>query len=187
MTLKRWHWIVIVLVTAGLVVMAPSDDGQVAKKGGRSDKTTPKATTGSVAPTTTSFDRQPGIEGGRVELELLSKLETLHSQKDRVSDVFNQTTWYVPPPPPPASLEPPPPPPPPPAPVAPQLPFTYLGRYGDSDTRTVILSKGEKVYTVTVGETIENTYRIENFTPGIVNLTYLPLNIMQSLRTGEAL
>ena len=104
MTLKRWHWIVIVLVTAGLVVMAPSDDGQVAKKGGRSDKTTPKATTGSVAPTSTSFDRQPGIEGGRVELELLSKLETLHSQKDRVSDVFNQTTWYVPPPPPPSII-----------------------------------------------------------------------------------
>jgi hypothetical protein len=185
MTLKRWHWIAIVLVTAGLVVMAPTDEGQVAKKSGRSDKTTRSAATAPVA--SASLDRQPGIEGGRVELELLSKLEILHSQREHVSDVFNQTTWYVPPPPPPASLEPPPPPPPPPAPVAPQLPFTYLGRYGESDTRTIILSKGEKVYTVTVGDTIENTYRIEKFTPGIVNLTYLPLNILQSLRTGEAL
>jgi hypothetical protein len=62
-----------------------------------------------------------------------------------------------------------------------------LGRYGDSDTRTVILTKGDKVYTVTVGDTIENTYRIEKYSPGVVKLTYLPLNIVQSLRTGEAL
>jgi hypothetical protein len=185
MTLKRWHWIAIVLVTAGLVIMAPSDEGEAAKKGGRADKSSPSASPRVV--TSTTADRQPGIEGGRVELELLSKLEMLHSQSARVSDVFNQTTWYVAPPPTPESLEPPPPPPPPPAPVAPQLPFTYLGRYGDSDTRTVILSKGDKVYTVTAGETIENTYRIEKFSPGVVNLTYLPLNIVQSLRTGEAL
>lgn len=185
MTLKPWHWIVIVLLTAGLVVMAPSDDGEVAKKGARSDKTISKAPPASTSIATS--DRQSVGENGRVELELLSKIELQHREKGRVSDVFNQTSWYVAPPPPPKSLEPPPPPPPPPAPVAPQLPFTYLGRYGDSDTRTVILSKGEKVYTVTVGETIENTYRVEKFSPGAVNLTYLPLNILQTLRTGEAL
>jgi hypothetical protein len=186
MTLKPWHWIAMVLTTGGLVVMAPSDDAEVSKKGARPVKAAsgskPSETSGSSAP-----DRQVAIEGERVELELLAKLDLQHKEKVKVSDVFNQTSWYVPPPPPPKSLEPPPPPPPPPAPVAPQLPFTYLGRYGDSDTRTVILSKGEKVYTVTVGETIENTYRVEKFSPGIVTLTYLPLNIVQSLRTGEAL
>jgi hypothetical protein len=185
MTLKKWHWIVILLVTAGLVVMAPSDEGEVAKKGARSDKAVSKgsANTNSIS----AADRQSSGENGRVELELLSKIELQHKERGRVSDVFNQTSWYVAPPPPPKSLEPPPPPPPPPAPVAPQLPFTYLGRYGDTNELTVILSKGDKVYTVKIGETIENTYRVDKFAPGIVNMTYLPLNIMQTLRTGESL
>jgi hypothetical protein len=185
MTLKRWHWIVILLATGGLVVMAPSDEGEAAKKGTRPANAVPASkaaqTSASSAP-----DRQAAIEGGRVELELLSRIEMQHKEKIRVSDVFNQTSWYVPPPPPPKSLEPPPPPPSV-VPVAPQLPFTYLGRYGDSDTRTVILLKGDKVYTVMPGEIIENTYRVEKLTKGTVNLTYLPLNILQSLRTGEAL
>ena len=38
MTLKRWHWIVIILATIALVVMAPSEDGSGAKKNGRPEK-----------------------------------------------------------------------------------------------------------------------------------------------------
>jgi hypothetical protein len=72
-------------------------------------------------------------------------------------------------------------------PTAPPLPFTYIGRYGDTASRTVVLAKGDRVYTVAVGEVIENTYRVEKFTLGTVNLTYLPLNIEQHLPTGEAL
>ena len=148
MTLKRWHWIAILLVTAGLVVMAPSDEGEVAKKGVRTDKAVPKgsANTASIS----SSDRQAVGENGRVELELLSRIEIQHKAKGRVSDVFNQTSWFVPPTPQPKSLEPPPPLPSYSSPTAPQLPFTYLGRYGDTAIRTVILSKGEKVYTVTM-------------------------------------
>jgi len=186
MTLKRWHWIVIVLATAGLVIMAPSDDGEASKKGARPAKVASSVSTATDTSGLPASEKQPGVEGGRVELELLSRLELQHKVKERVEDVFNQTSWYVPPPPPPKSLEPPPPPPVE-VPVAPQLPFTYLGRYGDTDTRTVILLKGDKVYTVATGEIIENTYRVEKFTKGMVNLTYLPLNIVQSLRTGEAL
>jgi len=184
MKLQRWHWVMMVLVTAALVVMAPSDDGDVAKKGSRPDKA------GSSVPVAKLpvSDRPVSIEGGRVELELLTKLEMQQKATSHINDVFNQTSWYVAPPPPPKPLVTAPPPPPEVlAPVAPLLPFTYLGRYGDTETRTVVLSKGEKVYTVTVGEIIENTYRVEKFTKGAVNMTYLPLNIVQTLRTGEAL
>jgi hypothetical protein len=38
-----------------------------------------------------------------------------------------------------------------------------------------------------VGDVIENTYRVEKSAMGMINLTYLPLNIEQSLRTGETL
>jgi hypothetical protein len=72
-------------------------------------------------------------------------------------------------------------------PVAPPIDFTYLGRYGEADSRIVVLSRGDRVYTVKVGDVIENTYRIEKFTPGMVNFTYLPLNITQSMRTGDSL
>jgi hypothetical protein len=67
------------------------------------------------------------------------------------------------------------------------LPFTYLGRYEDAPTRLTILVKGDRMYTVSEGDVIENTYRVERVAPGMVELTYLPLNIKQSLRTGETL
>jgi hypothetical protein len=114
-----------------------------------------------------------------VELERLTRAP---EQDARIGGVFNATSWYEPPPPPPPA-----PPAPPPAPTAPPLPFTYLGLYEDAPTRVVILTKGERVYTVSEGEVIENTYRIERVTSGTVELIYLPLNIKQALGTGGAL
>jgi hypothetical protein len=182
MTLKRWHWAAIIIVTIALVVMAPSDEVGSGKRASRSEKSTVNVSSSAM-----TANKQSAHGAGRVELELLSRLELKHQNKNKVSDVFNQMSWYVPPPPPPPSKYVEPEPLPLPAPVAPPLPFSYLGRYGDNDARMVVLVKGEKVYTVKVGELIDNTYRVEKFTPGLVNLTYLPLNIMQSLRTGEAL
>lgn len=180
MKLKRWHWIAIAAAVI-LVVMAP-DEESPPEKGARPAK----ATGASSASASSAGARSPG----RVELELLARLEKRQQERGKVSDVFNQTSWYVAPPLPvltarqkqeaavPVSA---------PAPTAPPLPLTYLGRYGDTDARTVVLAAGEKVYTVKAGDVIDNTYRVEKFTPGLVNLTYLPLNIVQSLRTGEAL
>lgn len=180
MKLKRWHWIAMI-VTVLLVVMAP-DDEAVSKKSARPGKAAASASSASAS--------ADGKSPGRVELELLARLEKRQQERGKVSDVFNQTSWYVAPPAPvltakqkqeaetPVSA---------PVPTAPPLPFAYLGRYGDTDGRTVVLAVGEKVYVVKAGDVIDNTYRVEKFTPGLVNLTYLPLNMVQSLRTGEAL
>lgn len=181
MKLGRLQWALIVMVTAALVIMAPSDNEDDAAKIARPDK--PPSTNSAAS----NSGKQRHPEVGRVELERLDRLEKRQQEKKVVGDVFNATSWYVPPPP--RYVKPPPPPPPPPiaVPTAPPLPFTYLGRYGDSASRIIILSKGDRVYTVTEGDTIENTYRVEKLTAGMVNLTYLPLNIEQSLRTGEGL
>jgi hypothetical protein len=40
---------------------------------------------------------------------------------------------------------------------------------------------------VTEGEVIEDTYRVERITPAAIELVYLPLNIRQTLSTGEKL
>ncbi len=180
MKLSRLHWVIISVVTAALVVTAPSDnEGDIAKPAKQSSA----RSTSSLA----TESKQRASEAGRVELERLVGVEPQQADKKIVGDAFNVTSWFVPPPAPrvvkPIDVVPPPPP----APVAPPLPFTYLGRYGDTATRTVILSKGERVYTVVVGDVIENNYRVEKFTLGMVHLTYLPLNIEQILRTGETL
>jgi len=183
MTLKRWHWAVIIVTTIGLIVMAPSDDDGSAKKSARIERVGSSTVPSSGAVS----DKSSARGAGRVELELLSKLERKQQERSKVSDVFNQTSWYVPPPPVPhaAKLAEPVTPPPPPVASAPLLPFSYLGRYGDGDTKTVILVKGEKVYPVKVGDVIDGTYRVEKIALGTVSLTYLPLNVLQQMRTGE--
>ncbi len=100
-----------------------------------------------------------------------------------VGKAFSAISWYVPPPPPP-----PPPPPrvvPPPPPTAPPMPFSYFGRYEEGETLIILLVKGERIYTVSAGDVIENTYRVEGLAGGRLELTYLPLDIRQTLSTGE--
>jgi len=86
----------------------------------------------------------------------------------------------APPPPPP----PPPKPLPPPPPTAPPLPFSFMGRYEEGTTRIILLVRDERIYTVSEGEVIDNTYRVERLTGGQLELTYLPLNIKQTISAG---
>ncbi|HEX8979142.1 MAG TPA: hypothetical protein VF811_05485 [Parasulfuritortus sp.] len=95
-------------------------------------------------------------------------------------NLFTQKSWYVPPPPPP-----PPKPLPPPPPTAPPLPFGYMGSYEAPNGPLIIfLTKGDQLYTVSPGDVIEGIYRVEGISAGRLGLTYLPLNIRQSLPVG---
>lgn len=73
-----------------------------------------------------------------------------------------------------------------PAPVAPPLPFRFLGRYGDGQVQSVMLVKGERLYLARPGDTIDGAYRIDAVTAQSVELTYLPMQLKQSLGTGDA-
>jgi hypothetical protein len=64
------------------------------------------------------------------------------------------------------------------------MPFSFLGRYVEGGKLTILLVKGDRVYTVSEGEVIDNTYRVERLTGGEVELTYLPLNIKQTITTA---
>lgn len=102
--------------------------------------------------------------------------------KVEIVDAFTTKTWYVPPPPPPPVK-----PEPPPKPVAPPLPFAYMGRYDDSESPTVVmLVRGDRLYTVSEGDSIDGTYRVDRVDKGLVELTYLPLQQKQVLQTGES-
>jgi hypothetical protein len=101
--------------------------------------------------------------------------------KAEIVDAFATKTWYVPPPPPPpVKLEPPP------KPTAPPLPFSFMGSYDDFEGPTVImLVRGDRLYTVSEGDSIDGTYRVERVANGLIELTYLPLQEKQLLQTGN--
>ena len=126
--------------------------------------------------------RQPAQPQPRVELERLQLLTAQAETGPAPGNAFKAMSWYVPPPPPPPP--PPPKPLPPPAPTAPPMPFSFMGRYEDGAKRVILLVKGDLVYTVSEGEVIDNTYRVDRLTGGQLELTYLPLNIKQTISTG---
>jgi len=163
------RWTVLGIAFTAIVIAAPHEQGDTEK----SVHSPAPAREDGAASTRASQHPQ---EVAYVELERLKR--PMPEAGGEVGNVFGATSWYVPPPPPPPA--------PPPVPTAPPLPFTYLGRYEDAPTSLVILVKGDRMYTVSAGDVIEDTYRIELVTPAAVELTYLPLNIKQSLRTGEA-
>jgi hypothetical protein len=101
--------------------------------------------------------------------------------------LFAVHSWYVAPPPPPpappvitAPVEPP-------KPVAPPLPFVYMGSYAPIGAKPVyFLTQGDRVYDVHIGDTLDGTYTVDAFTNGQLVFTYKPLNQQQQLTTGGA-
>jgi hypothetical protein len=118
----------------------------------------------------------------QLDLRRLNQTDAAANAEISSDHAFRAMSWYVPPPPPPP--RPPPRPMPPPLPTAPPMPFSFLGRYEDEETRVILLVRNERIYTVSEGEVIDNTYRVERLAGGQLELIYLPLNIKQTINTG---
>ncbi|WP_175649773.1 hypothetical protein [Pseudomonas sp. Marseille-P9899] len=71
-------------------------------------------------------------------------------------------------------------------PVAPALPFQFVGRLDDRDDQRVFLQAGEKLYVVRRGDVIDETYRIEQISATELSLVYLPMHLSQTLSVGSA-
>jgi hypothetical protein len=67
------------------------------------------------------------------------------------------------------------------APVAPPLPFQYLGKIVDGDQTSVFVIRGEEHYSVEPGQTIDKQYKVERVTETAITFTYLPLGTRQVL------
>lgn len=121
---------------------------------------------------------KPAVAGEALEFERMLRQKQRADEGRQISNAFNATSWYVPPPPPPAL--------PPPPPTAPPLPFTYFGQYKDAETgaTVIFLSNADRVYTVSEGDVIDGTYSVGSIKSGQLEVTYIPLNIKQSLSTG---
>jgi len=115
---------------------------------------------------------------------LMARLAHRVAESKAVGALFHSQSWYVaPPPPPPAPVVVVAPPPP----TAPPLPFTVMGSYAHPGSATVyFLTRGDRVFDVHVGDTIDNTYSVDSAANGQLTLTYKPLNIQQTLAIGDS-
>jgi hypothetical protein len=71
-----------------------------------------------------------------------------------------------------------------PPPSAPPVPYTFIGRLSEAESTTVFLAAGDRNLVVKPGDVIDNNYRVDAVTDNAVSLTYLPLNVKQTLSTG---
>jgi len=96
---------------------------------------------------------------------------------EEVKDMFTVKSWYVPPPPPKIV----------PLPVAPPFSYAYIGKMFEmGDRPAVFLEKQKRIFIVREGDAIDRIYRIDSIVPPVMTLTYLPLDIKQTVQIGEA-
>lgn len=106
---------------------------------------------------------------------LSGRTRLAQEQASQSADLFKPHDWYV-------ASKPVEPPAPPPRPVAPEPPFSYLGKLADSPAGTTyFLSENNKVYSVIAGQNIDNVWRLDAEDATSLNLTYLPLGQSQTL------
>ncbi|SHH14094.1 hypothetical protein [Massilia sp. CF038] len=142
-----------------------------------------KAAAPAAARTVTPASTEPAI------LRLQPRERLIGSEDEAMGapgDLFGRRDWNPPPPAPDAralaaaaAAAPPPP-----APMAPPLPFTFLGKAVADGNWEVFLARGDKTYIVRDKMVIEGTYRVDAITPPNLTLTYLPLNQVQQLNIG---
>ncbi|MYM32498.1 hypothetical protein GTP58_29615 [Duganella sp. CY15W] len=163
---------------AGLALFGDnSSSGDIAEPVARA----PGAAAPAAAPRSTSKDGKPQVEAAILPLIPRAQLVGESGEATFASGegVFMGQNWNPPPPPPP-----PPSNAPPPAPVAPPMPFTYLGKAVADGAWEVYLARGDKTYSVRVQTVIDGTYRVERIAPPLMSVTYLPLNQQQQMNIG---
>lgn len=98
-------------------------------------------------------------------------------------DIFAVRTWEPPPPPaPPVETIPVPPP----RPQAPALPFRFLGKISEPGEKPAfLLAHGERVISVSVGDTIGKNYLVEKHEGDKLYFMYKPLKVRQSISVGR--
>jgi hypothetical protein len=69
----------------------------------------------------------------------------------------------------------------PPKPTAPPMPYKIAGVVNSQDGTRVVLSKGDRVYEVSVGQTLDEGFRLESISPHALKFVYVPLGETQEM------
>jgi hypothetical protein len=120
---------------------------------------------------------QPSVAKDDLDLQRLLRKRSDPSADDLFARPAPIAVVTPAPPPPPAPISQPPAEPPSP----PPLPFRYLGQMERQKQPTVLLLNGEDIIMATVGDTVNDLYKIEAIAESNVDFVYLPLAARQSL------
>src|SRR5467141_2930369 len=75
----------------------------------------------------------------------------------------------------------------PPAPIAPPMPYRYAGKVVQGGRQSVLLARGDMLFPITEGETLDGAYRVESIAEAQVTLTYLPLALEERIARDSSL
>jgi hypothetical protein len=175
---KRFKILCALAIAVGVYIMVTASGPDTAPVAAAADR----APHAAVAPP--AADRNAARAGSATSGSLLTRLAHRVTESKAVEALFHSQSWYVaPPPPPPAPVVVVVPPPP----TAPPMPFTVMGSYArPGDAPVYFLTRGDRVFDVHIGDTIDNTYSVDGVANGVLTLTYKPLNIQQTLAIGES-
>ena len=73
------------------------------------------------------------------------------------------------------------------APVAPPLPYRFAGKVVTGSEEDILISKGDLVFPVKVGDTLDGTYKVESISAERIELLYLPLGTRERIVVNSAL
>ena len=105
----------------------------------------------------------------------LSKIKRAMPENTRTAALFQSKSWNSPPPSIPIQNLPPP------KPMAPSLPFIFIGKMIDGNEVVLFLSKNGQEYTVKANDVMDGAYRVDKIAEDNATLTYLPMNVQQIL------
>lgn len=160
-----------------------SDVAEPATRGAAAAGAAPKA---ARAPVETSATAPKSAAAPDTDVAILA----LHPRADLIGEAgeasfgakegpFQSQNWQ--PPPPPVKPGPPPAAAPP---VAPALPFAFVGKAASDGEWEVYLVRANKIYVAKKNTLIDGIYRVEAISPPSMSITYLPLNQVQQLNIG---
>ena len=73
------------------------------------------------------------------------------------------------------------------APVAPPMPYRFAGKVRNGGEEQILVSKGDVVFAVKEGETLDGTYRVVKIGADRIELLYLPLNSRDTILVNSTL
>ena len=169
----RQRWLIIgSLLLATLAAGTLLDDRPAPARAGKGAK--PAHPASAVAATGTARAQADKLDPAPAPLSFPEPAAGQAPDVGTTVDPFRATSWLVAPPSPPPAK-----------PVAPPLPFQYLGKVDDGAEVRVFLDAQGRHLIATTGDVINDVYRVEAISGSQMTFVYLPLKEKQLLSIGS--
>lgn len=162
----RTRKVVLFAILAGTLGLVALDFGRDARSTRPSNR---QAADGRNTDAKTGESSQPGAGSNSSQVALP---ERPHLGESRTG-LFSSHSWQPRAPIPTASVLS--------APTAPPMPYRYAGKVVQGGRLSVLLSKGDTVFPIKEGQTLDGAYRVESIGETQITLTYLPLKHKETI------